>query len=161
MNPRFACVIVAGIALAFLATGCQQPKAEQALGTEDTATIGKMLDSMIAAYAAKDLDKSMADVDPDIVNMEYDKCYRGAVEFREKHLKPEMANYTVQTYKAEDRHILGRGSFAYVNEREICRFTDNSGKQLGSDSYWASYVLEKKSDGRWKIVQSHFSGPAS
>jgi ketosteroid isomerase-like protein len=64
-------------------------------------------------------------------------------------------------YKAEDRHIRGRGSFAYVNEREIVEFKDNSGKSHVSDSCWATYVLEKQSDGSWKIVQLHWSGPTT
>jgi ketosteroid isomerase-like protein len=161
MKRRLGCVIFAGIALAFLAAGCQQPKSEQAstLSVEDTAAIGKAIDSQIAAFVAKDIDKFMADIDPDIVNMEYDKCYRGAVEVREKHVKPEMATITMKTYKAEDRHIVGQGNFAYVNERNIWEFKDNSGKNYTSNSSWASYVLEKKSDGSWKFVQVHVSGP--
>jgi ketosteroid isomerase-like protein len=156
-------ILFLGLALTFLAAGCQQPKSEQALAlsTEDTAAIGKTIDSQIAAYVAKDIDKFMASYSPDVVDMEYDRYYRGTAEFRDKHVKPEMDTATVTTYKAENRHIRGRGSFAYVDEREIVEFKDNSGKSHASDSCWASYVLEKQSDGSWKIVQLHWSGPST
>ena len=161
MNPRFACVIVAGIALAFLAAGCQQPKSEQAsaLSAEDTAAIGKTIDSAITTYVAKDLDKYLINFSPDMVNMEYDRRFLGIAEFRDKHVKPEMETSTMTTYKVADRRIQGRGSFAYVDEREIVAWKENSGKSHSSDSFWASYILEKQTDGSWKIVQLHFSGP--
>jgi ketosteroid isomerase-like protein len=162
MNPRFVFVIVAGIALAFLAAGCQQPKSEQAsaLSAEDTAAIEKTIDSAITTYVAKDLDKYLANFSPAMVNMEYDRRYVGIAEFRDRHVKPEMEMETMTTYKAADRRIQGRGSFAYVDQREIIAWKENSGKSYASESFWASYILEKQKDGNWKIVQLHFSGPS-
>jgi ketosteroid isomerase-like protein len=163
MKYRFACMMLVGLALALLAAGCQQPKSEQTsvLSAEDTAAIGKTIDSTIETFIAKDIDKFMANFSPNVVNMEYERCYRGLDELRDKHAKPEMADLTMTIYKSSDRHIHGRSEFAYVSEREIVDFKDKDGKPHSSDSCWASYVLEKASDGKWKIVQMHFSGPST
>ena len=160
---KWTITLVSIVALALLVsfTGCQQPQPAQpaALTAEDVAAIGKTIDTAIESYAAKDIDRHMSFAAADAVSLEYDKRYQGAAEIREKHIKPEMAEMTVITYKAADRVVRGHGGLAYVAERNSIEFKDKDGKTFSTDSAWASYVLEKQPDGAWKCKLAHWSGP--
>jgi ketosteroid isomerase-like protein len=162
MNCRIAFSFLAVLALLVMASGCQQPKSEtpSALTAEDVEAVGKTIDSAIETFVAKDIDRHMAVFDANLVNMEYDRCFRGLEEYREKHVKPEMVEInSIIKYEPADRVVRGHDGLAYVYERNIIEYQTEDGKTFSTDSAWASHVLEKQPDGVWKIVQNHFSGP--
>jgi len=161
MKAMLTFVSLAALALLVSLAGCQQPKPEApaALTAEDVAAVGKAIDSAIEAFAAEDLERIMSFYAADAVVLEYDRAFRGAEEIREKHMKPEFAEYTISTFKAADRVVRGRDGLAYVTERDIIEFQDKAGNTFSTDSAQASFVLEKQPDGAWKCVQEHWSGP--
>jgi ketosteroid isomerase-like protein len=73
----------------------------------------------LEAFAAEDLERVMSVYADDAVLLEYSRADRGAEEIREKHMKPEFAEYTIPTFKAADRVVRGRNGLAYVVERDI------------------------------------------
>jgi ketosteroid isomerase-like protein len=161
MQRTIRIISLAALALLVSSTGCQRPRPEQpaALTAEDVSAVGRTIDAAIDAYVAKDIDRHMSFAAADAVSLEYDNHYQGAAEYREKHVKPEMADYTDVTYKAADRVVRGHSGLAYVTERNIIAFKDKEGKTYSTNSAWASYVLEKQPDGAWKCKLVHWSGP--
>jgi len=161
MRGLVATVSVVALALIVPLTGCQQsqPKVAASLTAEDVAAVSKIIDDALQSYAAKDVEKHMQAYAVDAITMEFDKRYQGADDIREKHIKPEVAELTVPTFKAADRVVRGQGDLAYVSERNIIEFSDKAGNTFNSDSAWASYVLARQPDGAWKVKQVQFSGP--
>jgi len=161
MKSILTFVSPAALALLVSLAGCRQPQPEApaALTAEDVAAVSKAIDSAIEAYAAKDLERLMSVYAADAVESEYDRYYPGVDEIREKHMKPEFADFTVSTYKAADRLVRGRNGLAYVSDRDIFESQDKDGNTYSTDSARASFVFEKQPDGAWKCVLSHWSGP--
>ena len=161
MKTRTLFVSVAALVLLVPLMSCQrsQPQPATTLTDEEVAAIGKTIDDALEAYAAKDLNRHMQYAAADVIFMEYDKRSQGVDELREKHVKPELAEFTVTTYKAADRVVRGRGGLAYVSERNILEMKDKAGNTFNTDSACASYVFEKQPDGTWKLKQGHWSGP--
>ncbi|MCU0246936.1 MAG: nuclear transport factor 2 family protein [Bryobacter sp.] len=166
MKPILTLLGVAALALLVSLVGCQQPKPEApaALLPDDVAAIGKAIDGTLAAFVAKDIDKTMTFYAEDAVMVEYAQRNQGAKSIREDHILKEFADRddsVPMRYEAADRIVRGKGGFAYVTERNIVEAKSKDGKLWKTDTAMASYVMEKQSDGAWKCVQMHWSGPMS
>lgn len=161
MKTRTLFVSVAALVLLVPLMSCQrsQPQPATTLTDEEVAAIGKTIDDALEAYVAKDLDRHMQSAAADLIWMEFDKRYQGFDDYREKHIKPELAQSNVTTYKTADRVVRGHSGLAYVSERQIIDMKDNAGNIFSTDSAWASYVFEKQPDGTWKLKQGHWSAP--
>lgn len=110
-----------------------------------------------AAFNAKDLDKLASFYHPDVTVYEGGGINSGWVDYRDRHLGPELkafqdlqfshANVTV--------HLLGDGRGAYA----IASYTLKArmGERAIDSGGLATYVLLKAADGSWKIRHSHTS----
>lgn len=161
MKSILTFISLAALALLVSMAGCRQrqPEAPAALTVQDVAAVSKAIDSALEAFTAKDLERLMSFYGADSVVSEYNRSDRGVDEIRDKHMRPELADYTISTYQGEDRVIRGHNGLAYVSERNVIEIQDKDGNTYATDSARASYVVEKQPDGLWKCVLEHWSGP--
>ena len=76
----------------------------------------------------------------------------GWAEYRDQHLKPELARFTGLRYEHTSIEPVVRGNVAWVAFRRIFTSTGPAGSAQGR----GSAVLEKR-EGRWIIVHLHMS----
>jgi uncharacterized protein (TIGR02246 family) len=112
-----------------------------------------------AAFLAKDLDKLATFYHPDVTIYEGAGMNDGWADYRDRHLGPELRMFENLEFGHSNRrvHMLGDRAAVAISEYFIKakmkdRLLDNVGRE--------TLVLEKQSDGGWKIRHSHTSGRA-
>lgn len=112
-----------------------------------------------AAFLAKDLDKLATFYHPSVTIYEGAGMNDGWADYRDRHLGPELKMFENLEFGHSNRriHMLGDRAAVAISEYFIKakmkdRVLDNVGRE--------TLVLEKQSDGSWKIRHSHTSGRA-
>jgi uncharacterized protein (TIGR02246 family) len=112
-----------------------------------------------AAFLEKDLDKLATFYHPDVTIYEGAGVNNGWADYRDHHLGPELKSFENLEFGHSNRrvHMLGDRAALAISEYFIKakmkeRLLDNVGRE--------TLVLEKQSDGSWKIRHSHTSGRA-
>jgi ketosteroid isomerase-like protein len=112
-----------------------------------------------AAFVAKDLEKLATFYHPDVTIYEGAGVDNGWIDYRDTHLGPELKMFENLEFGHSNRkvHMLGERAAYVISEYFIKakmqdRMLDNIGRE--------TLVLEKQSDGSWKIRHSHTSGRA-
>lgn len=112
-----------------------------------------------AAFLEKDLDKLATFYHPDVTIYEGAGVNDGWADYRDHHLGPELKSFENLEFGHSNRrvHMLGDRAALAISEYFIKakmkeRLLDNVGRE--------TLVLEKQSDGSWKIRHSHTSGRA-
>ena len=112
-----------------------------------------------AAFLAKDLDKLATFYHPSVTIYEGAGMNDGWADYRDRHLGPELKMFENLEFGHSNRriHMLGERAAVAISEYFIKakmkdRVLDNVGRE--------TLVLEKQSDGSWKIRHSHTSGRA-
>ena len=141
-----------GIALAILVA----PTSTQ---SNETQKIDEWLKGYDAAFVAKDLDKLSAFYHPDVTIYEGAGMNDGWADYRDRHLGPELKMFENLEFGHSNRRIQMLGDRAalaiseyFIKAKMKDRLLDNVGRE--------TLVLEKQSDGSWKIRHSHTSGRA-
>jgi uncharacterized protein (TIGR02246 family) len=147
-------VTIATIALAAVVMGVAthaQP--------DESQKIEAWLKGYDAAFLAKDLDKLATFYHPAVTIYEGAGMNDGWVDYRDRHLGPELKMFENLEFGHSNRrvHMLGDRAAVAISEYFIKatmkdRVLDNVGRE--------TLVLEKQSDGNWKIRHSHTSGRA-
>lgn len=146
---RLAVIVVAALFTA-VGTNAQSNEAEK---------IQEWLKGYDAAFLAKDLDKLATFYHPDVTIYEGAGMNDGWADYRDRHLGPELKMFENLEFGHSNRrvHMLGdRAALAiseyFIKAKMKDRVLDNVGRE--------TLVLEKQSDGSWKIRHSHTSGRA-
>jgi uncharacterized protein (TIGR02246 family) len=112
-----------------------------------------------AAFLAKDLDKLATFYHPAVTIYEGAGMNDGWADYRDRHLGPELKMFENLEFGHSNRRVQMLGDRAAVAISEYFikatmkdRVLDNVGRE--------TLVLEKQSDGSWKIRHSHTSGRA-
>jgi ketosteroid isomerase-like protein len=112
-----------------------------------------------AAFVAKDLEKLATFYHPDVTIYEGAGVNNGWIDYRDRHLGPELKMFENLEFGHANRkvHMLGERAAYVISEYFIKakmgdRLLDNIGRE--------TLVLEKQADGSWKIRHSHTSGRA-
>jgi len=121
--------------------------------------IDEWLKGYDAAFNAKDLDKLATFYHPDVTIYEGAGVNNGWVDYRDRHLGPELKAFENLQFGHSNRkvHMLGERNAYVISEYFIKakmkeRMLDSIGRE--------TLILEKQSDGSWKIRHSHTSGRA-
>jgi uncharacterized protein (TIGR02246 family) len=149
-------VIVRLFVLVFVALIGFSPALAQ---TDEARKIDEWLKGYDAAFVAKDLDKLATFYHPDVTIYEGAGVNNGWVDYRDRHLGPELKAFENLEFGHSNRrvHMLGdRAAYAiseyFIKAKMKERLLDNIGRE--------TLLLEKQSDGSWKIRHSHTSGRA-
>lgn len=144
-------VTIAAVALVVVSA----PHAQQ----NEVQKIEEWLKGYDAAFLAKDLDKLATFYHPDVTIYEGAGMNDGWADYRDRHLGPELKMFDNLEFGHSNRrvHMLGDRAAVAISEYFIKakmkdRVLDNIGRE--------TLVLEKQSDGSWKIRHSHTSGRA-
>ena len=116
-------------------------------GTE--AEIRTVIQQFEDGLTRRDLKTIEAVVAEDLVVFENGHRNNGWVDFRDNHLKPEMAEPAPQG-KSEMVRVKASGSMGWGYSRAELTFPGKDGKPSQVE-LWSAYVLEKRPGG-WKIV---------
>ncbi|MHA1939976.1 MAG: YybH family protein, partial [Candidatus Thorarchaeota archaeon] len=85
---------------------CEQKSKEIATLTEtDISAVNKVLDAFNEGYLSGNLDAVMAVFSDDAVNLEFGMIYQGSEAIRNDHVKEELDNLTMTTFRTFDRVI--------------------------------------------------------
>lgn len=144
----FSIIVVLGGMAATLAAQAQSPNA---------GAIEAWLKGYDEAFNAKDLEKLAGFYHPDVTVYEGGGVNAGWVDYRDRHLGPELKAFEdLQFSHASVKATpLGDGRAAYVTATYSLKAKM---KERDVDSGGlATYVLIKDSDGTWKIRHSHTS----
>jgi uncharacterized protein (TIGR02246 family) len=127
--------------------------------SNEAQKIEEWLKGYDAAFLAKDLDKLATFYHPDVTIYEGAGMNDGWADYRDRHLGPELKMFENLEFGHSNRrvHMLGDRAAVAISEYFIKakmkdRLLDNVGRE--------TLVLEKQSDGSWKIRHSHTSGRA-
>ena len=127
--------------------------------SNESQKIEEWLKGYDAAFLAKDLDKLGTFYHPDVTVFEGAGVNNGWADYRDRHLGPELKMFENLEFGHSNRrvHMLGERAALAISEYFIKakmkdRMLDNVGRE--------TLVLEKQSDGSWKIRHSHTSGRA-
>jgi uncharacterized protein (TIGR02246 family) len=141
-------VITLAVVTAVVATNAQSNEIQR---------IEEWLKGYDAAFLAKDLDKLATFYHPDVTIYEGAGMNDGWADYRDRHLGPELKMFDNLEFGHSNRrvHMLGdRAAVAiseyYIKAKMKDRLLDNIGRE--------TLVLEKQTDGTWKIRHSHTSG---
>ncbi|MBI2681676.1 MAG: nuclear transport factor 2 family protein [Acidobacteriales bacterium] len=134
----WAAIIVLGFALPGPA---ESPDAQ--------ADVRRVIQQFEEGVAQRDLKKIEAVVADDLVVFENGHRNDGWTDFRDNHLKPELAEPAPQG-KSEIIRIKAGGNMGWGYSRAELAFAGKDGKPSRVE-LWSAYVLEKRADG-WKIV---------
>ena len=127
--------------------------------SDDVVKIEEWLKSYDVAFNAKDLDKLATFYDPDVTIYEGAGVNTGWVDYRDNHLGPELKAFENLQFGHANRRVrlLGDRAALVTSEYFIkATMTDRMLDSIGRETL----VLEKQSDGSWKIRHSHTSGRA-
>lgn len=121
--------------------------------------IEEWLKAYDAAFVAKDLDKLATFYHPDVTIYEGAGVNNGWIDYRDRHLGPELKAFENLEYGHQNRqvHMIGDRAAYVISEYFIKatmkeRTLDNIGRE--------TLVVEKQTDGTWRIRHSHTSGRA-
>jgi uncharacterized protein (TIGR02246 family) len=112
-----------------------------------------------AAFVAKDLEKLATFYHPDVTIYEGAGVNNGWIDYRDRHLGPELKMFENLEFGHTNRniHLLGDRAAYVISEYFIkAKMKDRALDNIGRETL----VLEKQSDGSWKIRHSHTSGRA-
>ena len=141
------------VILALESTARAQPAAE-------AAAIEAWLKSYDAAFLAKDLEKLATFYHPDVTIYEGTGINNGWVDYRDRHLGPELKAFSNLQFAHSDHQIavLPGGQSAYATSRYTIKAKMGE-RDLDSEGL-ETLVLVKMPDGSWKIRHSHTSSRA-
>ena len=127
--------------------------------SNESRKIDEWLTGYDAAFIATDLDRLATFYHPDVTIYEGAGVNNGWVDYRDRHLGPELRAFENLEFGHSNRHVhmLGDRAAYVVSEYFIKakmkeRMLDNIGRE--------TLLLEKQADGSWKIRHSHTSGRA-
>lgn len=127
--------------------------------SSDAQKIEEWLKGYDVAFLAKDLDTLGTFYHPEVTVFEGAGVNHGWADYRDRHLGPELKMFEQLEFGHANRrvHMLGdRAAVAiseyFIKARMKDRVLDNIGRE--------TLVLEKQTDGHWKIRHSHTSGRA-
>lgn len=145
------------VALALVALVAVSAKATAQ--SSDAQKIDEWLKGYDAAFLAKDLDKLATFYHPDVTIYEGAGVNNGWADYRDRHLGPELKAFENLEFGHSNRHVQMLGDRAayviseyFIKAKMKERMLDNIGRE--------TLVVEKQSDGSWKIRHSHTSGRA-
>jgi uncharacterized protein (TIGR02246 family) len=125
----------------------------------DARAIEEWLKGYDAAFIAKDLDKLATFYHPDVTIYEGAGVNIGWVDYRDRHLGPELKAFENLEFGHSNTkvHMLGDRAAYVISEYFIKakmkeRVLDSVGRE--------TLIVEKQADGAWKIRHSHTSGRA-
>ena len=126
----------------------------------DAAAIESWLKEYDAAFLAKDLDRLATFYHPDVTIYEGTGINNGWVDYRDRHLGPELKAFTNLQFAHTDHKItvLPGGQSAYATSRYTIKAKMGE-RDLDSEGL-ETLVLLKMPDGSWKIRHSHTSSRA-
>lgn len=126
---------------------------------DEARKIEEWLKGYDAALVAKDLDKLATFYHPDVTIYEGAGVNNGWIDYRDRHLGPELKAFENLEFGHSNRrvHMLGdRAAYVssdyFIKAKMKERMLDNVGRE--------TLVVEKQADGSWKIRHSHTSGRA-
>lgn len=127
--------------------------------SDEARKIEEWLKGYDAAFVAKDLDKLATFYHADVTIYEGAGVNNGWADYRDRHLGPELKAFENLEFGHSNRyvHMLGDRAAYVISEYFIKakmkeRMLDSIGRE--------TLVLEKQTDGAWKIRHSHTSGRA-
>lgn len=148
---QFVMSVAIALALSTVSVSAQQP--------DEARKIAEWLSGYDVAFNAKDMDKLATYYHPDVTIYEGAGVNIGWVDYRDRHLGPELKAFESLQFGHSNRqvHMLGDRAAVAISEYFIKakmkeRLLDNIGRE--------TLVLEKQADGEWKIRHSHTSGRA-
>ena len=136
------------------------PCVAAAQGAGDAAAVEAWLKTYDAAFFAKDLDKLATFYHPDVTIYEGTGINNGWVDYRDRHLGPELKAFSNLQFAHSDYKVavLPGGQSAYVTSRYTIKAKMGE-RDLDSEGL-ETLVLLKTPDGSWKIRHSHTSSRA-
>lgn len=152
-------IVSAVLALGLLATVVVPTAAQTPATGSDASAIEAWLRGYDAAFMSKDLTKLAAFYHPDVTIYEGAGINNGWVDYRDRHLGPELKSFENLEFAHSDTKVtvLPGGQAAYAVSRYTIkakmaeRMLDNEGLE--------TLVLVRTAEG-WKIRHSHTSGRA-
>jgi ketosteroid isomerase-like protein len=131
--------------------------ARQSSASSDAAAIEAWLKGYEAAFNAKDLAKLATFYDPDVTIYEGGGINNGWVDYRDRHLGPELNAFENLQFGHREIRVspLAGGQSAYVTSRYTLKAKMKE-RDIDAEGL-ATYVLVKGTDGNWKIRHSHTS----
>ena len=127
--------------------------------SDEARKIDEWLKGYDEAFVAKDLDKLATFYHPDVTIYEGAGVNNGWVDYRDRHLGPELKEFENLEFGHSNRrvHMLGDRAAYVISEYFIKakikeRMLDSIGRE--------TLIVEKQADGAWKIRHSHTSGRA-
>lgn len=143
------------ITFAVVVVALGQPSAQ----SNEAQKIEEWLKGYDTAFIAKDLDKLATFYHPDVTIYEGAGVNNGWADYRDRHIGPELKMFENLEFGHSNRRVqmLGdRAAYAiseyYIKAKMKERTIDSIGRE--------TLLLEKQSDGSWKIRHSHTSGRA-
>lgn len=135
----------------------QGTSAQPTASSGDAVKIEASLKEYDAAFNAKDLVKLASFYDPEVTVYEGGGINNGRVDYRDRHLGPELKAFENLQFSHSNVsvHVLGgaQGAYATANYTLKARMKERDIDAGGT----ATYVLTKAVDGSWKIRHSHTS----
>ncbi|HET9705948.1 MAG TPA: DUF4440 domain-containing protein [Vicinamibacterales bacterium] len=147
------------VAIGLLALCLATPSLAQTGGNEGAA-IAAWLKGYDAAFLAKDLDKLATFYHPDVTIYEGTGINNGWVDYRDRHLGPELKAFSNLQFTHSDYKVtvLPGGQSAYVTSRYTIKAKMGE-RDLDSEGL-ETLVVVKLPDGSWRIRHSHTSSRA-
>ena len=123
----------------------------------DAAAIETWLKTYDAAFLAKDLDRLATFYHPDVTIYEGGGINNGWVDYRDRHLGPELKAFSNLQFGHTDHKVtvLPGGQAAYATSRYTIKAKMGE-RDLDSEGL-ETLLLVKMPDGSWKIRHSHTS----
>ena len=140
-----------------LHSGHTMPAANSA--QSEAQKIEEWLKGYDTAFNAKDLDRLATFYHPDVTIFEGAGVNNGWVDYRDRHLGPELESFENLEFGHTNRrvHMLGDDAAYVVSDYFIkAKMGDRTLDNIGRETL----VLERQADGGWKIRHSHTSGRA-
>jgi uncharacterized protein (TIGR02246 family) len=127
--------------------------------SNEAQKIEEWLEGYDTAFIAKDLDTLATFYHPDVTIYEGAGVNNGWADYRDRHIGPELKMFENLQLGHSNRRVQMLGDRAayviseyFIKAKMKDRMIDNIGRE--------TLVLEKQSDGSWKIRHSHTSGRA-
>jgi ketosteroid isomerase-like protein len=136
------------------------PSLAAAQTASDALAVETWLKGYDAAFVAKDLDRLATFYHPDVTIYEGTGINHGWVDYRDRHLGPELKAFANLQFAHTDHKvtILPGGQSAYATSRYTIKAKMGE-RDLDSEGL-ETLVLVKVADGGWKIRHSHTSSRA-
>jgi uncharacterized protein (TIGR02246 family) len=127
--------------------------------SDDQAAIRELIDGVINAIRARDIDRVMSVFAPDVVSFDFGPPLQhgGGDEFRKRWQELFDAYEGPIDYRVEDLHISAADGLAFSHSLNRVSGTMRSGKSVTRWLRWTACY--RKTDGDWRIVHEHVSVP--